>query len=87
MPSSDDSDLLDYCPHCGTVDFPSFRKDGSTIVEVLLWLCGILPGIIYTLWRKSTVRCVCPKCDNTGTIPADSPVAKAALAALKTKTE
>jgi hypothetical protein len=85
QPSPDDSDLLDYCPHCGTVAIPHFRKDGSAAIEVLLWLFFLVPGIIYTIWRNSTKRVVCPKCDRTGTIPLDSPVAQAALAALKAK--
>jgi predicted RNA-binding Zn-ribbon protein involved in translation (DUF1610 family) len=76
-----DSDLLDYCPNCGTVAIPLYRKSGSTFVEVLLWLFFLVPGIIYSIWRKSSERFVCPKCDQTGTIPLDSPVAQAALKA------
>lgn len=78
---NNDSDLLDYCPNCGTVAIPLYRKSGSTFIEVLLWLFLIVPGIIYSIWRKSSERFVCPKCDQTGTIPIDSPVAQAALKA------
>jgi hypothetical protein len=77
--TSADSDLLDYCPHCGTVAIPQYRKSGSTILEVLLWLFFLVPGIIYSIWRASTRCWVCPKCDHTGTIPVDSPNAQAAL--------
>jgi hypothetical protein len=79
LPSPDDRDLLDYCPHCGTVAIPLYRKSGSTFLEVFLWLFFLVPGIIYTIWRKSKERVVCPSCDQTRTIPLDSPVAQAAL--------
>lgn len=78
-PPEDDSDLLDYCPHCGHVAIPSYRKNGSGLIELLLWLFFLVPGIIYSIWRKSTERMVCPKCEQAGTIPLDSPKAKAAL--------
>ena len=70
-----------YCPNCGMVGVPQFRKSGSTGVEVLLWLFMLLPGIIYSIWRASTKRWVCPKCEQTGMIPLDSPKAKAAIRA------
>jgi hypothetical protein len=78
--AADDSDLLDYCPNCGTVAYPQNRKSGSPLVEILLWLFFLVPGIIYSIWRASTKRLVCPKCEHSGTIPLDSPIAQAALA-------
>ncbi len=69
----------EYCPSCGTVGVPQFRKSGSTALEVLLWLFFLIPGIIYSIWRTSTKRWVCPKCEQSGMIPLDSPKAKAAL--------
>lgn len=68
-----------YCPHCGTVGAPEFHMSGSIIVEVLLWLFFLLPGIIYSIWCRSTKRWVCPKCGMTGMIPLDSPLAQKAL--------
>jgi hypothetical protein len=78
MTSNDD--LLDYCPNCGTVDYPVLRKSGSTVVEVLLWLFLLVPGVVYSIWRVASKRLVCPKCEHPGTIPLDSPIAKKALA-------
>src|ERR1700688_1813884 len=78
--TADDSDLLDYCPNCGAVDYPVLRKSGSTLVEVLLWLFLLVPGVVYSVWRASSKRLVCPKCEHTGTIPLDSPMAQQALA-------
>jgi predicted RNA-binding Zn-ribbon protein involved in translation (DUF1610 family) len=68
-----------YCPNCGTIGVPQFRKSGSVFLEILLWLCGLVPGIIYSIWRASSKRFVCPKCEQVGVIPLDSPKAKAAL--------
>jgi predicted RNA-binding Zn-ribbon protein involved in translation (DUF1610 family) len=76
-----------YCPQCGTVAGPEFRKSGSTSVEVLLWLFFLVPGVIYSIWRKSTERFVCPKCEQTGMIPLDSPNAQAALKAKAATTQ
>jgi hypothetical protein len=79
MSTANDHDLLDYCPNCGSVGYPRLRKLGSTWVEVLLWLSFLLPGIVYSIWRASSKQLVCPKCEYPGTIPLDSPIAKAAL--------
>ena len=68
-----------YCPSCGTVGTPQFRKSGSTVVEILLWLFVVVPGIVYSIWRASTKRWACPKCEASGMIPLDSPKAKTAL--------
>jgi hypothetical protein len=76
-PLSSDDDL--YCPHCGTVGQAEFCVSGSVIVETLLWVFLLLPGIIYSIWRRSTKSWVCPKCGMTGMIPLDSPIAQKAL--------
>jgi len=70
-----------YCTACGCSGFAVFRQEGATWVEVLLWLTFIVPGIIYSIWRGSTRRWVCPMCGNSSMIPLDSPRAKAALEA------
>jgi hypothetical protein len=68
-----------YCPSCGAVGVPQFRQSGSASVAVLLWLFFLAPGIIYSIWRASTKRWVCPKCEQPGVIPLDSPKARDAL--------
>ena len=40
-----------YCTACGTVGHPRVRNRGSSAIEIILWLCFILPGLCYTLWR------------------------------------
>ena len=70
-----------YCQHCGTVGQPKTRVKGSFLIELVLWLCFIVPGLIYSIWRLTTKEKVCPKCGMPNMIPADSPKASAALSA------
>jgi hypothetical protein len=42
---------------------PMLLKKGSAKLEILFWICGIVPGIIYTSWRIKTAVQACPKCD------------------------
>jgi RNA polymerase subunit RPABC4/transcription elongation factor Spt4 len=69
-----------YCANCGTIGTPKTRTKGSFLIEVVLWLCMIFPGIIYSLWRLTSRDKVCPNCGATNMIPVDSPAARAALA-------
>lgn len=78
-PPITEAETQKYCPNCGAIGVPQFRKSGSTFLEILLWLCGLLPGMIYSLWRASSKRFVCPKCEQVGMIPLDSPKARATL--------
>jgi len=61
------------CTNCGFRGKPVRATAGSFIVEVVLWLCFILPGLIYSVWRLTTRKQVCPKCKQPTMIPADSP--------------
>lgn len=70
-----------YCSHCGTVARPVTMTKGTFVLEVLLWLLFLLPGMLYTLWRLTTRQKVCPGCGTPNMLPLDSPKAKAALAA------
>lgn len=63
------------CESCGYVGSPETKAAGGgfgCLVEVILWLLFIIPGIIYTVWRLSTIKKVCPKCGGH-MIPLDSP--------------
>ncbi len=68
-----------YCPRCGTVAKSKHATRGSGTIEILLWLCFIIPGLIYTLWRASSKFETCPACGDPGIIPASSPKAQAEL--------
>lgn len=69
-----------YCTHCGTIGNPRQYTRGSFLVEMVLWLMLIVPGLVYTFWRLTTRYRGCPQCATPGMIPVDSPIAQAALA-------
>jgi len=63
------------CVECGFVGSPETKAAGGgfgCLVEGILWLFFIIPGLIYTVWRASTVKKVCPECGGH-MIPIDSP--------------
>lgn len=73
------SALPRYCQHCGSVGPARKHTKGSFALEVVLWLCFIVPGVIYSVWRLTTREWVCGTCGAPNTIPTDSPNAKAAI--------
>lgn len=62
------------CRACGYHGDPGTLTKGSFAVEVILWLCFLIPGLIYSFWRLSSRSNNCPKCGSTEVIPIDSPV-------------
>src|SRR5664279_3851097 len=63
----------EICPACGVRGEPATRTRGSIWIEIILWLCLIVPGLIYSIWRLTTRQKVCPSCGNAGMIPVVSP--------------
>jgi hypothetical protein len=49
---------------------------GSLFTEIILWLCALLPGLIYSIWRRSTEYWGCPQCGSPNPIPLTSPAAQ-----------
>jgi hypothetical protein len=82
-----------FCRKCGTVAVPRISREitsGQWAGLVVLLVCGIIPGLIYGLHLATGGGArrigVCPSCGGRGvTVPLDSPVAKAELAALEAK--
>lgn len=68
------------CSQCGHVSSSQTAIKGSFGVEIVLWLCFLVPGIIYSVWRSSSRHKVCPSCKSTNLVPVDSPVGKKMLA-------
>lgn len=61
------------CENCGVIERPRTITRGSIGVEILLWLCFILPGLVYSLWRLSNrEHDRCPNCLGH-MVPATSP--------------
>lgn len=68
-----------YCPSCGATSDGCTHTRGSILIELVLWLCFLLPGLIYSVWRLSSRQQVCPSCRNPGLIPVTSPRASKEL--------
>ena len=57
------------CTNCGATCQEGLMK-GSGWIEVILWLCYIVPGLIYSIWRRSGEQSICPTCKKETLIPA-----------------
>lgn len=64
---------IQLCTQCLTQAKPKTHTRGSFFLELLLWLCFLVPGLIYSLWRLTTRRQVCRNCLSPSIIPIDSP--------------
>jgi ribosomal protein S27AE len=61
------------CSNCGTIGKLKKITKGSFFIEVILWLCLIIPGVIYSIWRLTTKHKVCSVCGSGNLIPLNSP--------------
>jgi len=69
------------CATCGTQGTPKLKTKGSILIELILWICFIIPGLVYSLWRHTSGRYkACPSCGSAEMIPLGSPKAQALLA-------
>ncbi|MEM5787085.1 MAG: hypothetical protein AAGU11_07180 [Syntrophobacteraceae bacterium] len=52
------------CPTCRYVGESKAIAKGSRKLEITLWCCLIVPGLLYTMWRQSTDGQYhgCPEC-------------------------
>lgn len=62
------------CTQCGTVGNGKKSAKGSFLIEVILWLCFLIPGLIYSIWRVSGNKPACRSCGSASLVPLDSPV-------------
>lgn len=65
-----------YCTRCGHTGKTTRVMPGSILVEIVLWLFLLVPGILYSLWRHSASFQGCAKCKGDDVIPVDSPRAR-----------
>lgn len=61
------------CTTCGFVGKPKNVTKGSFMIELILWLAFLIPGIIYSIWRTQNRQQTCPVCKNTTMIPVTTP--------------
>lgn len=61
------------CQNCGTRGEPKTITKGNIAIEIILWLCLIIPGLIYSVWRLTTRQPACPACGQTSMIGITTP--------------
>ena len=66
----------EICSNCGHMGQAKKITKGSTLIELVLWLCFIIPGLIYSLWRLTSRHLACEKCGASNMVPLDSPRGK-----------
>jgi hypothetical protein len=64
------------CKTCGHTGDRKYESRGMLSIEVVLWLCLVIPGLIYSLWRHLSAVAICPSCGGKDFIPIDSPLGK-----------
>jgi hypothetical protein len=69
------------CQNCGSFGGVRTHVKGSFWIEVVLWSCFVVPGVIYSMWRWITTERACPICGAPNMIPLESPRGWAASAA------
>jgi len=64
-----------FCTACGHEGPTRTRTRGSLWIEAVLWLCLIVPGLIYSIWRMSSRHPICAVCGASTLVPPGTPVA------------
>ena len=64
------------CTNCGHLGPSRTVTKGHFALEVALWLCFLVPGIIYSIWRLTTRHEACPVCGNSNLLPKLAPMAQ-----------
>ncbi len=65
------------CTQCGAqTSAPLKVPPGSPWVALALAVPFVIPGVIYTVWRFTMRRTLCPTCGHAQLIPADAPLAR-----------
>lgn len=62
------------CKQCGTVNEGGDALPGSGWIELLLWLCYIVPGAIYSIWRRTKKNGACTACGSRDIVQVGTPI-------------
>jgi len=60
------------CRKCAIVTRSRLLVKGSDVLEVILWLCLIVPGLAYHIWRRVTSTRICSRCGGVDLIGANT---------------
>ncbi len=72
------------CMECGCQRDPIDVNRGLWVIEIFMWLLYILPGVIYSIWRRVRKQQVCPKCRNPSVVLTSSSRAMGMMRLMKT---
>jgi hypothetical protein len=64
------------CSNCGSVDRIKTDTPGSILIELVLLIPFIIPGLVYSIWRSSARRKICAACGSSLLVPADTPAGR-----------
>ncbi len=67
------------CSSCGHIGKPTEKLRGNFPTAFVLWWLFIIPGIVYSIWRRSDKNKFCQNCNNQTLIPANSPMGQKLL--------
>lgn len=73
------------CKSCHYTGRPKLFVPGSAIAEIILWLFMVLPGVLYTIWRRSSTKWVCPDCGSADIFLMSSRIGKRLIEESKAK--
>jgi hypothetical protein len=62
------------CRQCGTLNVGGSALPGHGWIEAVLWLFYLVPGLIYSIWRRSKRQAVCIACGSRDLVQVGTPV-------------
>lgn len=68
------------CTRCAHHGPTRTHTRGSLLIELVLWLCFIIPGLIYSIWRHASRQQVCSACGSDQLVPPDTPAGRRLMA-------
>ena len=71
------------CADCGRQVRPKKITPGNFLLEIVLWLFFLLPGLAYSVWRYSSSFEGCPVCGGRNCVVLRTPAARAILERFK----
>jgi len=75
----------EICADCGSREPAILKNRGYAWMEILCWLALVLPGIIFSIWRRARRHWVCAYCGNPSMISIHSKRARWMIALMQTQ--